>query len=36
MVQGDHPPDDNVFRAFINAVYNTIDAPVTWVRGRKH
>ncbi|XP_050346401.1 NADH dehydrogenase [ubiquinone] 1 beta subcomplex subunit 10 [Nymphalis io] len=32
MVQGDHPPDDNVFRSFINAVYNTIDAPVTWMR----
>lgn len=26
-------PDDNLFRAFASAVYNTIDSPVTWFRG---
>lgn len=25
--------DDNLFRAFANAVYNMIDRPVTWFRG---
>lgn len=26
--------DDNTFRAFMNALYNTIDAPVTYFRGK--
>lgn len=34
MVQkGESPPDDNLFRGFISALYNTLDVPVTWFRG---
>lgn len=28
------PQDDNLFRAFMSAIYNTIDAPVTYFRGK--
>ncbi|XP_072932053.1 NADH dehydrogenase [ubiquinone] 1 beta subcomplex subunit 10 [Epargyreus clarus] len=34
MVQESGPPDDNLFRAFMNGLYNTVDAPVTWFKER--
>lgn len=27
------PGQDNVFNAFMNALYRTVDGPVTWFRG---
>lgn len=34
MPEGESPPDNNVFRGFISALYNTVDTPVTWFRGK--